>query len=206
MEWIRVLPLYDPGEPNYPVAPYQGWFPILEEVDVPIAIRDQVERLATDLSDSSVQPFYRFLWLLNRGAEHKTTHAYLVFPVRTIDRTRGAYCFRSEVLLFPFQVEGSGLRDDLGTVVAMIRSLERRFRFGGNGPDNRTSSVALSAIKLRVGVKPESRFGFAGRIVVDAYGDSKATAVREWRSAIEVLVRTLEEQSPPNGITADRIV
>jgi hypothetical protein len=192
MDWLKLLPVYDPGEP-YPAFPYQGWWAVLEEGDSSTAIRDQVERLGTDIDQSSVQPFYRFVWLLNRGTEHKTTHVYLVFPIRTIDRTRGTHCFRSEIFLFPYRSEGSVLLDEFSTVDMMVRSLEKRFRLAGSGADPHICSVTLGAIKLRFGLATEGKFGFAGRIVVDAYGESKEDAVQNWSAAIRFLVQTFED-------------
>lgn len=198
MEWLHVLPPFDPGEP-YPAFPYQGWWPILEERDARTAIRDQVERLGTEVGEEAVRPFYRFLWLLNRGTAHKTSHAYLVFPIHRIDRSRGAHCFRSEVFLFPYKPEGSVLLDGLPAITTMVWLLERRFTGADDEFPSRACSVTLSAIGLRSGSQAQDGFGYAGRILVDAYGESRAAAVRNWQTAIELLDERLDQQ--PSTLT-----
>jgi hypothetical protein len=177
-----------------PACPYEpkaspeetGFYAILEEGDEIDAVEDQVLKLGAGFDRTSLEPFYRLMWLLNRE-RHRSFQSYLGF-------LSGG--FFSQILLCPIHLESLQPIIDLDTVQNLAADLANRFDAAALAlpfPTSR-SRIGFTPLGTKFGIPPVLDLGFSLRLTTECIGDSDSAALAEWVSLTSLLVTVFERQ------------
>ena len=193
---------FDRGEGNRPVHQYQprslqfpkgSYVDISNEHDARIALRDQVERVGPNVSDYSLQSFYKLLASLQTD-QYQTFSSLLYWRNTGDDDLREPEVFCSDILI---TLSGS---EENTPVVSAVHSLTQAFQKRLRAVGQPTAVYRKAAIHLRmqftifgnrIDPKPS---GYSLEVKVLGGGRSKQKAVGQWAKAVELIIRVLQPQ------------